>query len=581
MTNAEYWNGRQEAMYEAGEMQVNQYFTKLERALNQTKKELRQVVNDFYGRYADENGVSFSEAQRLLDKAEIGELQNFIDLSTKNIGKYSQEVNNMSIKARMTRYQALETQVDAILNNVYAVDFEAYGKAALQDIYEDTYYRTWYNIDQYRGFHSNFAQFDPRTFEALIEYPFNGADFSSRLWKQKDHLQTQLMESLTTMMTQGKNPQSLAADFAKKLDSKKSDAYRLLHTESSFLIGQATEAGYKEDDVEKYKVLATLDSKTCGICGGLDGSVHMVSKSRVGVNKAPFHEYCRCTDIPHYDDVDMSDTTRVAFDPETGKPYDVPANMSYGEWHKEYIESDPKKLLAEKKIQNIDADRSQYENYKENLGKKNIPPTFAEFQNLKYTDPEEYGILKAQSRGMLYYNKAVEAEPAITQLIKDVADKSGMDVKGLENRVKAKDSYLEKICRKYSPDGNEYEVKDILRYTYVASPNEMVRRTEDAIELFKQSGYNIIKVDNRWLNEMDPYNGINATLRTVNGQAFELQFHTSESFAVKNGRMHELYEEQRLISDRDSMEYIKLDDMMFELSDSMEVPAVIERLKNE
>lgn len=43
----------------------------------------------------------------------------------KNIGKYNQDVNNMSIKARMTRYQALEAQVDAILRELYEVDYQA------------------------------------------------------------------------------------------------------------------------------------------------------------------------------------------------------------------------------------------------------------------------------------------------------------------------------------------------------------------------------------------------------------------------------------------------------------------------
>ena len=31
----EYWQERQEAMYKAGEMKVNQYFTRLEKAFNQ------------------------------------------------------------------------------------------------------------------------------------------------------------------------------------------------------------------------------------------------------------------------------------------------------------------------------------------------------------------------------------------------------------------------------------------------------------------------------------------------------------------------------------------------------------------
>lgn len=33
-----YWQERQEAMYKAGEMQVNKYFTRLEKAFNQTRQ---------------------------------------------------------------------------------------------------------------------------------------------------------------------------------------------------------------------------------------------------------------------------------------------------------------------------------------------------------------------------------------------------------------------------------------------------------------------------------------------------------------------------------------------------------------
>lgn len=335
-----YWEKRQEAMYKAGEMQVNQYFSRLEKAFNQTKRELQKAVESFYFRYAEENGLSYAAAQIRLDKAELGELQDFIDLAMKHIGKYNQDVNNMSIKARITRYQALEAEVDAMLRQLYAVDYQSAAGQAMKDVYAEAYYRTWYGIDQYRGFHSAFSQVDPQTVESLLEYPFNGANFSSRLWKQKDHLQAQLMESLTTMMVQGKNPQVLAADFAKKMQSKKFDAYRLLHTESSFLMSEATHAGYREDGVEKYQILATLDSKTCDICGDKDGGIYEVGKEITGENMPPFHCFCRCTDVPYYDDMDLSDMTRVARDPETGRYVDVPVDMTYREWKRRFVPKD-------------------------------------------------------------------------------------------------------------------------------------------------------------------------------------------------------------------------------------------------
>ena len=333
----DYWETRQAEMYQAGEMRVNQYFARLEKAFNQTKRELQKTIEAFYFRYAKENGLSYAEAQKRLDKEELGELKDFIALAMQNIGKYNQTVNNMSIKARITRYQALEAEVDAILRQLYAVDYEAMAEETMREVYEESYYHTWYNIDQYRGFHAAFSKVEPRTVEALLEYPFNGANFSSRLWKQKDHLQTQLMESLTTMMIQGRHPSTLAKDFAKKMQSKKFDAYRLLHTESSFLMSEATHAGYKEDGVEKYQILATLDSKTCGVCGELDGDVHEVDKAVVGVNMPPFHPLCRCTDTPYREGVDHSSLTRTARDAD-GNYIDVPADMTYKEWRKKFIE---------------------------------------------------------------------------------------------------------------------------------------------------------------------------------------------------------------------------------------------------
>ncbi|MFT4106224.1 MAG: hypothetical protein QM657_10730 [Lacrimispora sp.] len=181
---------------------------------------------------------------------------------------------------------------------------------------------------------------------------------------------------------------------------------------------------------------------------------------------------------------------------------------------------------------------------------------------------------------MSYYNKAVKNEPEITAHIKQIAAQLGVEATGLQYRVKSKDSYLIKIRRKYDPSGNQYEVKDILRYTYTDAPEYLVNKTLDALDKHKQLGYNTIEVKNYWLDKLSPYNGINTVLRAPNGQAFEIQYHTTESFNVKNGKMHELYEKQRLIKDTSSKGYIDLDDEMFELSDSMVVPNGIERVKD-
>lgn len=440
-----YWQKRQEAMYRAGEMKVNKYFTRLEKAFKQTQRELQKTIESFYFRYAEENGLTYAAAQQKLDKAEIGELKDFIELSMANIGKYNQEVNNMSIKARITRYQALETQIDAMLRQLYAVDYQAEAEKTMEDVYGETYYQTWYNIDQYRGFHSAFAQVDPTTVETLLEYPFNGADFSSRLWKQKDHLQTVLMESVTTMLVQGVPPQNLAGDVAKKMKSKVFDAYRLLHTESSFLMSEATHAGYREDGVEKYQILATLDSKTCGICGDLDGNIYTEDEAVVGKNMPPFHYLCRCTDVPYYDDMDLSDQTRAARDPETGETILVPADMTYKDWYNQYVKGHPEAELNEKMIRNRASDRKLFNKYKAVL-KEKVPDSLDSFQKMKYTDIEGWKALQDEI-GLMRKSKNSGAfahlpERMSKKHIRELAKEYGIGMDGLSITIDKNEELL-------------------------------------------------------------------------------------------------------------------------------------------
>ncbi len=578
MPDKSYWEQRQEQKFLSGEKKIKDYYLELEKSFEQSKKEIHKVINEFYGRYANENGLSFTAAQRALSNEEIGDLKKFIALVNKNMGEYNQELNNMSIKARITRYQALEKQIDALLQQLYSVEYKHKGEDILKDIYTDTYYQTWFDFDQYNGFHQEFAQVTPYTIEELIKYPFNGADYSTRLWKQKDHMLQQLNESITTMLIQGKNPQTLAGDFSKKFDTKKFEAYRLLHTEGSFMIEKGTLAAYKEEGVIKYQILATLDIKTSDICRGQDGNIYDVDNAVTGVNYPPFHIFCRSTTVPYYEDSDYSDNKRVARDPVTDKSYEVPADMNYKEWHKKYIESNPEAVIAEKKWKNRFTDKRQFEEYKEKLGTKYLPKSFDSFQDLKYANNDEYGILKAQVKGMTYYNKAIVNEPAITEHVKNVAENVGTDVAGLEYRIKGKDSYLRKIRSNYNPEGNEYEIKDILRYTYTADSVKYTDKTLKSIDAHKNLGYNTIEVKNYWLDKNNPYNGINTVIASPKGQKFELQYHTPGSFDVKNGEMHKLYEKWRLLPN-DSEEKVNIEIQMKKLSESMKLPKDIERVK--
>lgn len=82
-----------------------------------------------------------------------------------------------------------------------------------------------------------------------------------------------------------------------------------------------------------YQILSALDLSTCDICGSLDGKIFKNKDAKVGINYPPFHQGCRCTVVPYFDDEFDDGGTRIARNPITGKSEYV-SNMNYTQWKK-------------------------------------------------------------------------------------------------------------------------------------------------------------------------------------------------------------------------------------------------------
>ncbi|WP_139904457.1 hypothetical protein [Clostridium thermarum] len=74
---------------------------------------------------------------------------------------------------------------------------------------------------------------------------------------------------------------------------------------------------------------------------------------------------------------------------------------------------------------------------------------------------------------------------------------------------------------------------------------------------------------NTWLIKSNPYKGINCIYTSPASQKFEIQYHTPESFELKNGELHGLYEKWRVLKDKASVEAIELSKRMTELSSKL------------
>jgi hypothetical protein len=157
------------------------------------------------------------------------------------------------------------------------------------------------------------------------------------------------------------------------------------------------------------------------------------------------------------------------------------------------------------------------------------------------------------------------AEPKVSKDISDAARQTGGKQEGLEFRIKKEES----LARKLATEPGK-PINDSLRYTTVYEPNQLAGGAEQTMSKLESLGYEKVAVKNTF-EEGSRYMGINTTFKSPEGQIFELQFHTPESFNVKQNLTHGLYEEFRLPSTTNARR-IELQQEMNRITGTITIP---------
>ena len=142
--------------------------------------------------------------------------------------------------------------------------------------------------------------------------------------------------------------------------------------------------------------------------------------------------------------------------------------------------------------------------------------------------------------------EAQAAEPDITRDMRALEQK-GTYLTGLKHRIKAEDSLMQKILADAVKDnvnlGQAADgISDVLRYTLVIADEDYSRRVPEAMKQLTDGGYQVVKFHNAWGGKF--YQGINVQLLSPAGVKTELQFHTPNSYAIKQAS-HGVYEIRR------------------------------------
>lgn len=410
-----YWEQR--AVDSIGRMEkaVNGQIPDLVKAFEQARKDLNDKVFYFYTRYAVNNKITLDEAQQALSLSELkdfrSDLAGFEQLAKDSIGTFNLQVDNLSVKARVTRYEALLAQCDGVLQKLYQEQKKQIEGTAT-DVYTSEYYHSLFDIEQYTGFKFNYSQPAASAVQKVIEQPVQGMDISEHLWRQDIDTGFKIRKTLNNMFVTGRPPQDFADQLQKQIGAvrvdadgnvtgtgKKYEAYRLLYNESAHATGQANLQAYEDDDIDEYEIVAALDRTTCDTCGSLDGKHFPRDKAVEGVNYPPIHCNCRCVAAPYIDTGFSS--SRMSRDPVTDAS--VPSTaQTFDEWKAQQDEK-------------YSAGRSEYEQIQKAEIRR--APDLDTFQKQRYNNSPEYQKLMQRLANVQGGSdwKAVEFNPQASE----------------------------------------------------------------------------------------------------------------------------------------------------------------------
>ncbi len=230
-------------------------------------------------------------------------------------------------------------------------------KNTMSEVLQNGYLNTAFELQKGFNVGFNVSGINQEQIESILSKPWAADEynFSERIWKNKNKLISELHSELTRNVMLGEDPQKAIDNIAKKMNVSKTNAGRLVMTEEAYFSSVAQKSCFNDLDVEKYEIVATLDSHTSDICQGLDGQVFKMSEYEPGVTAPPFHVNCRSTTVPYFDDNFGQIGERAAKD-EDGKTYYVPEDMKYGEWKKTFV--DGEKISSSDVTENVKNYRS-------------------------------------------------------------------------------------------------------------------------------------------------------------------------------------------------------------------------------
>lgn len=427
--NSEYWQQRFGQLENASHQEAMTVYSRIEESFYQAQREIENKINSWYVRFANNNEITINEAKKLLNSNELKEfkwdVQEYIKYGHENELNelWMKELENASTKYHISRLEALKIQTQQTMEKLFGNELDEVDNLT-KNSYINNYFHTMFEYQKGFNVGFNVTNIDQNKLSKIVNKPWavDEKNFSERIWGNKTKLINELHNELTKMCLTGKSPDESIKYLSKKFNTSKAQAGNLIMTENAYFSQLAQKDCFNALDVEKYEIVATLDSHTSEICKEQDGKVYDMKDYQPGITAPPFHNYCRSTTVPHFDDDFDLEGERAARD-EDGKTYYVSDKMKYDDWYKKYVQN-----------------QSNLQNEAKNAKIKTHSEKIQELQNI---------LMDMNEARRIHWDLSLTSkEEMLNSSFKDLA--YSIDLEGIDEKV------IDTIIENYKQLGDEY-----------------------------------------------------------------------------------------------------------------------------
>lgn len=341
MNSRDYWERRAaQDMYDRMGT-AEETAAEMNAAIQQTSAYLEKEVKAVM-RGMQSFGISEAEAKKILNAAGDGTALQRLRKAAQQVGDPEKReallnaINSAgAYRYRITRIEELNRDINRQCRELYKTE-NRHITSALRNVAEDSYYHEIFSIQKGTGLGFSFSKFPRQDVDRILRANWSGGNYSQRIWKDVSGMTARLKNELLVSMLSGRSNEKTARIFQEQFGVNAYCARRLVRTESAYVANAAQKSAYSEAGIDRYRFVATLDSRTCECCAALDGKVFDLAKAKPGTNYPPMHPFCRSTTIADFGVEELKGLERRAKDKD-GNTVKVPAGMSYEEWHRKFV----------------------------------------------------------------------------------------------------------------------------------------------------------------------------------------------------------------------------------------------------